>query len=101
MDLSKNKNALSEITGMNDREANRRRALKLIASLGIASAISTLVEIRPAMAGQVPKTVVNYQSHPKGGMDCATCIQFMPPQSCAVVSGKISPKGWCTAYVPK
>lgn len=42
-----------------------------------------------------------YQPTPKGGQSCATCLQFMPPSSCKLVKGKISPQGWCSFWGPK
>jgi hypothetical protein len=45
--------------------------------------------------------LVQYQEKPKGDQECDGCLQWAPPNSCKVVEGKISPKGWCLVYVPK
>jgi hypothetical protein len=37
---------------------------------------------------------------PKGQM-CGGCALFKAPAACALVKGKISPKGYCIAYAPK
>jgi hypothetical protein len=47
------------------------------------------------------QSLVQYQEKPKGDQECDTCVQWAPPDSCKVVEGKISPKGWCALYLPK
>ena len=37
---------------------------------------------------------------PKGAK-CSGCSLFKKPNACSVVTGKISPNGWCIAYAPK
>jgi hypothetical protein len=44
---------------------------------------------------------VKYQQTPKGQQECSNCLQFIAPDSCKLVSGKINPKGWCLLYAPK
>jgi len=39
-----------------------------------------------------------YQSTPKGLFSCAVCTLFIRPSSCKVVSGDISPTGWCKVF---
>ncbi len=50
--------------------------------------------------GKAKQSLVQYQEKPKGGQQCDGCLQWAPPNSCKVVEGKISPKGWCLLYVP-
>jgi hypothetical protein len=40
----------------------------------------------------------HYQDRPKNGLSCAACALFRPPATCAVVSGAISPNGWCRFF---
>ncbi|WP_405054934.1 high-potential iron-sulfur protein [Vulcanimicrobium alpinum] len=48
------------------------------------------------------KKQFKYQDKPgKGGAKCSTCSLFKPPHGCQVVTGKISPNGWCVAYAKK
>lgn len=47
------------------------------------------------------QSVVGYQATPHEGQACDTCLQFVPPSSCKVVEGTISPAGWCKVYVKK
>ena len=50
---------------------------------------------------KVRQTLVQYQGKPKGDQQCDSCVQWEPPDSCKVVVGKISPRGWCALYLPK
>ena len=47
------------------------------------------------------QALVQYQEKPKGDQECDGCLQWAPPNSCKVVEGKISPKGWCLVYARK
>jgi hypothetical protein len=44
---------------------------------------------------------VQYQETPKGNQDCSNCLQFIAPDSCKLVAGKVDPKGWCLLYAAK
>ncbi|HET8584564.1 MAG TPA: hypothetical protein VFM89_02395 [Casimicrobiaceae bacterium] len=44
---------------------------------------------------------MKYQDHPDGDKKCSECMQFVPPGSCKVVEGTISPNGYCIAFVKK
>jgi hypothetical protein len=44
---------------------------------------------------------MHYQDKPHGDQECDKCMQFVAPDSCKVVDGKISPKGWCIAFTKK
>ncbi|HUA07696.1 MAG TPA: hypothetical protein VMA98_00355 [Candidatus Acidoferrales bacterium] len=75
-------------------------------------ALRTLI-VLPALAGAVAmsggvadaasnKAQFKYQDHPgKGGAKCSQCSLFKPPHSCKVVTGTISPNGWCIAFSKK
>lgn len=52
-------------------------------------------------AMQVDKTSVKYSSG-KGSTLCKNCVHFIPGQwLCQLVSGEISPEGWCKLFDPK
>jgi hypothetical protein len=53
-----------------------------------------------AQAKALPQQV-QYQQTPKGKQECSNCLQFIAPDSCKLVSGKINPKGWCLLYAAK
>lgn len=44
---------------------------------------------------------MKYQDTPNGDKQCSNCLQFVPPGSCKVVEGTISPNGYCLAWVRK
>jgi hypothetical protein len=61
----------------------------------------TIVAGRPgfAMAAQqVSQAEALYQDRPKNGLNCAACTLFRPPRACVVVTGTISPHGWCRFF---
>jgi High potential iron-sulfur protein len=76
-------------------------------------ALRTLI-VLPALAGALALTATaadaadnkaqfKYEDKPdpKTGHKCSMCQLFKPPHSCSVVTGVISPNGWCTAWVKK
>ncbi len=50
---------------------------------------------------KLAQTVVQYQTTPKDGAKCSTCVNFVAPNACKIVAGEINPEGWCVAYAPK
>ena len=51
---------------------------------------------------KVDPSTVQYQTTPNSdGSKCSTCTNFVAPNACKVVSGTISPNGYCVAYAPK
>jgi hypothetical protein len=77
-------------------------------------AITTLF-VLPALAGALvasataigradSRDTLKYQSTPKGNQQCSGCALFVAGKTaaadgtCKVITGAISPKGWCTAY---
>jgi hypothetical protein len=47
------------------------------------------------------KKQFKYQDKPgPHGQKCAGCRFFKKPNACTIVTGKISPNGWCIAYAP-
>jgi hypothetical protein len=47
---------------------------------------------------QVSPSEAQYQDRPRDGLSCAACALFRPPAACAVVSGTVSPNGWCRFF---
>jgi hypothetical protein len=59
---------------------------------------------RPSAAvaqDKIDPKMVQYQTTPKDGNKCSICVNFEAPSSCKIVSGTISPDGWCIAFGPK
>ena len=71
-----------------------RRGL-VTAALGLGVAMSALADEPPA---KISQRAAQYQDTPKGLFSCAGCTFFIRPHSCKVVSGDISPSGWCTLF---
>jgi high potential iron-sulfur protein len=47
------------------------------------------------------KKQFKYQDKPgPKGQKCAGCRFFKKPNACVIVTGKISPNGWCISYAP-
>jgi hypothetical protein len=78
--------------------APTRRSL-VEAAIGVLGA-ATALAIRPAAAAPtISKTAVGYQDQPQGDRECDKCKEFVPPASCKVVEGTISPHGSCRIFV--
>ena len=77
-----------------DRRLTRRELM--------TAAVGGLSAALPARAGEPPgkmsQIAAAYQSTPKGLFSCAVCTFFIRPRSCKVVSGDISPTGWCRFF---
>jgi hypothetical protein len=47
---------------------------------------------------KLTRAEAEYQDGPKDIRMCATCTLFLPPKSCKVVEGEVSPNGWCKLF---
>jgi hypothetical protein len=73
----------------------KRLAAVPFLALGVGATLS------PAQAAADNKKQFKYQDKPgKNGQKCAGCSLFVKPDKCKVVTGKISPNGWCIAWAP-
>jgi hypothetical protein len=73
-------------------ELSRRRFLRRC----LTGAVIAGTPIVPAQAlNRMSKAASDYQNHPNGSERCGGCRYFQPPDSCEVVPGNISPRGWC------
>ena len=75
--------------------SHHRRDL-LIAALGGFTAL--LPAHAEAPAAKLSRSDTAYQTTPKGMFSCAICTFFVRPRGCKVVSGDISPTGWCRLF---
>ena len=80
---------------------SRRSALKSALVLAGAACAGALTAERAGAQAKASKEAMKYQDKPNGDMKCSACLQFEPPASCKVVDGKISPDGYCIAWVKK
>ena len=75
-------------------------------------ALRTLI-VLPALAGAIAlgtstadaadnKKQFHHQDKPgSGGKQCAGCRFFRAPHGCSIVTGTISPNGWCIAWAKR
>jgi hypothetical protein len=84
----------------NHAKVSRRNLLKQALLLGGAACTGALAA-PDARAQKVSKEAMKYQDKPNGDQKCSNCMQFVPPGSCNVVEGAISPNGYCIAWVKK
>jgi hypothetical protein len=82
-----------------DSKFNRRGILRTGLTILAGSVLATTAA--RADDSKVDQSVVQYQTSPKDGAMCSGCTNFVAPNACKVVSGTISPNGWCVAYAPK
>ena len=50
--------------------------------------------------GKADPAEVNYREAEDPEMTCAECLNFLPPDQCGVVAGKVNPAGVCDAFTP-
>ena len=86
---------------MNDKPATRRTALKTCLGLLAAGGAASIAGRARAQSAKATPASVNYQTKPSSGQQCSGCTQFIAPSGCQLVSGTISPSGWCELYSPK
>jgi len=84
---------------------SRGEALKGIIILPALAA--TIALPLQADAAKQCKPAMKYQNKPKGSQKCAGCRFFIRGKTanangaCQIVSGSISPNGWCVAWAKK
>lgn len=84
---------------MGNDKLSRREALKQIVVLPALTAALGAGAAAPALASD-NKRQFRYQDHPSTkGQKCSGCRFFRKPDRCSIVTGKISPNGWCIAWV--
>jgi len=85
---------------LNDKTNGRTSRRRVLAGGVAALAAGTVA--RPAMAQtKLQPAAVQYQETPKDGQKCDNCVNWVAPNACKIVSGNISPNGWCIAFAPK
>lgn len=85
-----------------DCKISRRSVLRQAVLLAGAGLAASVLPDKTALAQQkASKASMKYQDKPDGDKKCSDCLQFVPPGSCKVVEGAISPNGYCIAWVKK
>jgi len=86
---------------MDDKFATRRAALKTALSLLAVTGAAGIATKARAQSAKADPASVAYQTKPSSGAQCSGCSSFVAPAACILVSGTISPSGWCELYSPK
>jgi hypothetical protein len=84
-----------------NRKFSRRSLLKSAVALAGGASWAGLASRGAWAQAKASKAAMKYQDHPNKDQKCSNCLQFVPPDSCKVVEGKISPDGYCIAWVKK
>jgi hypothetical protein len=78
-----------------------RRLSRRVLLQGVAAVPALLAGANRAAAQiKISQSAAGYQDHPNGGRRCALCAHFQQPNSCQLISGRISPDGWCRVFAP-
>jgi len=86
---------------------SRADALRGMIVLPALAATFVGLNLESEAATKSSKAAVKYQGHPKGSQKCAGCRFFIKGKNskangaCQIVSGSISPNGWCVAWAKK
>jgi len=88
---------------MSDKKHISRRTALKTGMTALAGGLATTAALaQDPDAGKMSKSVVQYKYHPRSdGAHCAICTNFLPPESCKLVAGKIDPNGYCMAFAAK
>ena len=85
---------------MAKKNVSRGLALKRVAAIPFV-ALGVAATLSPAQAADNKKQF-HYQDKPgTGGKKCAGCRFFRAPHGCSIVTGTISPNGWCIAWAKR
>jgi hypothetical protein len=77
------------------------RGAAMITGGGMVVAVGLGQGAASAQDAKVAQSVAKYQSTPKAKAQCSNCGSFIAPSGCKLVSGSISPSGWCSLYNAK
>jgi hypothetical protein len=70
-------------------------------SVAGAAGVALLFGLVREAAAKMSQKSVDYQDTPKNDQDCSNCSLFQEPNSCTIVDGEVSPKGWCKFWAKK
>jgi hypothetical protein len=92
---------------MKDSSTEFTRQEALVQLLVLPALAGGLAIGATAVARADSRVDLKYQSTPKGDQKCSQCVLFTPGKTptsdgtCKVITGAISPNGWCTAFAKK
>jgi hypothetical protein len=76
------------------------RRMLLRGAIRAAGAAAILESTANRAMAKISQAAVAYQPQPNGDKRCDKCAQFLPPSSCKIIEGTISPQGWCRVFAP-
>lgn len=85
----------------NTKQASRRFILRTGLRTGLTLLVGGIAAEHALAQEKVAPTLVQYQSMPKNNQKCSGCQHFVAPNACKLVSGYISPNGWCAVFAAK
>ena len=92
----------SKLPAQVDGETTRRTVIVRLVVAGAAGALVAGAARRAAAASvKLPPGDADYQASPKGNAKCELCVNWQAPNTCKLVSGSISPTGWCSLFARK
>jgi hypothetical protein len=95
------------IESMSDSQRSLSRKEVLTGIIALPAFAGLLASATTTAEAKGSKAQFKYQSHPNGTHKCSGCRFFHASKSatamgtCDIVSGAISPNGWCTAFSAK
>jgi hypothetical protein len=71
--------------------------------LAVLAAAAPLRHLRAQTppAPKMAKAEAKYVDRPHGQQRCEICLNFQPPNRCAIVAGDIKPRGWCQYFAAR
>jgi hypothetical protein len=85
----------------NNAKISRRNIIGKLVAVSTTIGAFAKLRARAQAAPTIDQKTANYVPHPVFGNECSWCIHFVPPDSCEIVKGTISPHGHCKFYSTK
>lgn len=83
------------------KQASRRVILRTGLRTGLTLFAAGMAADYAVAQEKVAPNLVQYQPQPKNNQKCSLCTHFVAPNACKLVSGYISPNGWCGIFAAK
>jgi len=73
----------------------------VVAPASVIAVMGSENSLRMTMAEKIDKVEAEYRAYSHGKQECRGCSMFRQPDKCTLVTGKISPHGWCKYWEAK
>jgi hypothetical protein len=84
-----------------DKRLSRAEMIERLVAAPVAIGAFAALRAEAEAAPTLDQKTAGYVAHPVGGKQCSACSHFVPPSSCNLVKGSISPRGYCKFFAPK